>query len=272
MPRIFMIRWIRRPACPCIIIYRLRYFMRRKFIAFVILVALVVTLGGCDGCALFSGCSCSACNNKGPKVQTFGNVTNGIYYYADRHLQDVFITEFDESRYDADEFARYLSEDIEAYNAEHTYICPVYLDEDGNQVPTNTLTKCITIERCTSKNNELTMRLLYGTVQDYLNYNAEEIQKRGGSVLQNGVLTADSTELLQLSYIDTEGNPVDFNELISARRAPEYRYVTCDFEAVLYGEGDIIGFTQNGSYDPKGNCVNVPGGQRVTVIFAGADE
>ena len=245
--------------------------MKRKLIAFVILVALVITLGGCEGCALFSGCSCSACK-KGPKIQTFGNVTNGIYYYADRHLQDVFITDFDESRYDAEEFAGYLSKDIEAYNAEHDYICPVYLDEEGNQVPTNTLTKAITIERCSSKDNELTMRLFYGTVQDYVNYNAEEIEKRGGTNLEAGVLTPDNTALLSLSYINTEGEAVDFNELLSARRAPEYRYVTCDFEAVLYGEGDIIAYTTNGSYDAKGNCVNVSGGQRVTVVFAGADE
>ena len=242
--------------------------MKRKFLAFIILVALTVTLGGCDGCALFSGCGC----NKGPKVQTFGNVTNGIYYYADRHVQDVFIAEFDESRYDAEEFAGYLAQDIELYNEDHTYICPVYLDEEGKQVPTNSLTKAITIERCTSKDNEITMRLLYGTVQDYVNYNADEIKKRGGSVLESGVLTADSTDLLSLSFIDTEGKPVNFSELLAARRAPEYRYVTCDFEAVLYGEGDIVGYTTNGSYDSKGNCVNVSGGDRVTVIFAGADE
>lgn len=242
--------------------------MKRKFLAFIILVALTITLGGCEGCSLFSGCSC----NKGPKVQTFGNVTNGIYYYADRHVQDVFITDFDESRYDVQEFAGYLAEDIEAYNAEHSYIAPVYLDEEGKQHPTNTLTKAITIERCTSKNNEITMRLLYGTVQDYVNYNAEEIAKRGGSVLEAGVLTADKTDLLGLSYTDTEGKPVNFTELLSARRAPEYRYVTCDFEAVLYGEGDIIGYSADGSYDSKGNCVNVSAGKRVTVIFAGSDE
>ena len=244
--------------------------MRRKFPAFILMVLLAITLGGCDGCALFSGCSCSACN-KGPKVQTFGNVTNGIYYYADRHLQDVFISEFDESRYDAAEFAGYLEADLEEYNKDHPYVCPVYLDKDGNQVPTNTLTKAITIERCSSKNNEITIRLMYGTVKDYVNYNAEEITKRGGTVLESGVMTQDSASLLSLSYVNTEGEAVDFNDLLKSRRAPEYRYVTCDFEAVLYGEGDIVGYTTNGSYDPKGNCVNVPAGQRVTVIFAGSD-
>ena len=214
--------------------------------------------------AVLSGCK----KDRHEKVDTFGNTTEGIYVYADNCVQDVIFSDFDMTRYDAEEFRTFLQEEIDEYNASHDFVRqePVY-DEDGNVVSEPRCEEPIKVVECSAENDELQVQLLYATAGDYLQYMADEVEKRGGNTLQSGQLLYADASVTGASFIDTDGEALDLNEIITGKHAEEYRFVICNFEAVLYSEGEVAGYTAAGTYNADGECVSVPAGETVIVLY-----
>ncbi len=208
-------------------------------------------------------------------IAKFGSTNNGILLYKNLSVGDCLFDDFDPAKYDDEEYKGYLQKDVDAYNAEHSFVKPTSAEEskaaaDGETLeagPSFPYAVPLTIEKCKEENGSLCQMFRYATAQDYINFNREEIFKRGGTTLQAGTLDKADMSVLSTLFVDEDGEAVDVQKLATDKKAGYYRYLTCNFSAVLYGEGEIIGYTQNGSFDKETYSVSVRGGQTVTVIF-----
>lgn len=228
--------------------------MRKKMIRILCIASAAVTL-------LASGCANSGNQNS---IGKFGKVTNGIYLYKDMAVQDSYVEEFDTKKYDLNEYRGFLDEEIAAYNKSNAFH-PGDEEVRGEHEPAYTAP--ITVVKCETGSGNINQQLLYATAEDFLKYNEEELESRGGSTLQTGTLQKVDTKLLTASFVGPDGKDLDVQALCVSKNAAEYRYVICDFAALLYGDGALIGYTKNGSYSAENSCVTVKGGEKVIVIF-----
>ena len=225
--------------------------MKKKFKLFGILLALTL------GLSLMVGCGDK--ESDGPN--TFGNTTNGIYLLSDLRLKECILYDFDTKKYDSKEYSELLEQELAEYNKKH-----VYKDAEGKDTP------AIAIEKVDVSKNVLTQILTYYDTADYLEYNKGELQKRSGKTLETGTLAAPNSTILSYTYVDKKGEAVNLEELVSSKEASEYRYVICDLQAVLYGEGKVVAYTTNGTYTEDLNCVTVKGGSPVAVIYRSTEK
>jgi len=213
--------------------------------------------------ALLPGCRQHNTSN------AFGEADQSIYLFRDLALEDIVLSDFDTSKYDADEFKGFLAEDIEKYNASHPFVKPEDVPLlEGETTFEPEITKPINIEKCAASNNRLDQRLVYANADDYMNYNEEEIAKRGGTHVYTGTLAMVDSSILTTTYVDTKGKEVNISELCVKEDASSYRYIALDFAATVYGDGYIVAYSDGGTYSDAGNCVTVPGnGREVVVIY-----
>ncbi len=227
---------------------------QRRFLAAILLPVLAI--------AVLSGCKHNTSN-------AFGELTDSVYLFRDLAIEDLVFSDFDTSKYDAEEFKGYLQEDIDKYNGSHEFVKPeeVALLE-GETTFEPEITVPIAIAKCAADKNVLDQRLVYANARDYMNYNGEEILKRGGDHMYTGTLSLVDSSILTTPYTDTKGKEININDLCQKEDAGTYRYIAVNFRAVVYGDGYIVAYSQGGEYDESGNCVKVPGnGREVVVIY-----
>ena len=232
--------------------------MKRRIMEVLLLVLFAFTL--------------SACKEEVEKGanENFGKGEKDIYIFRDLSVQDVMIADFDTSKYDKDEYLGYLQEEIDAYNAGASFV-PQTAAEGEEESFTPHYTVPVSIASCTTADNKINQQLLYATAADFTKYNEEFLEEeRGGYTLQAGTLPYADASVTGATLIDPdnkEGGTLDVNEILTGKNAAKYRYVICNFDAVLYGDGEIAGYTANGSYNSDKDCITVPAGQTVIVIF-----
>lgn len=225
--------------------------MRRKRLAGTVLglLSTLLVLAGCGGKTA---------------IGKFGKVTNGLYLYKDLAIQDSYIEEFDTSRYDFEEYRTLLDEELAAYNKSHEFK-PGDRSKRGDHEP-NYQTP-ISVVKAEISGQNLSQQLIYANAEDYLNYHEGELKEKKGSVLSTGTLSKVDTSILTASYTSPSGQDVNVQELCVDTDAGNYRYIVCDFEALIYGDGELICYTKNASYNKDNQCVTVPGGEKVIVIY-----
>ena len=215
--------------------------------------------------------SLSACKEEGPKGMNpnFGAGNSDIYLYSDLSVRDVMIDDFDTSKYDKDEYLSYLQVELDKYNENAPFV-PQTAAEGEEEGFTPHYTVPVSVASCKTENNKINQQLLYATAQDFTNYNREALEDRGGYTLQAGTLPYADASVTGAALVDPDskdGGTVNIQDILTGRNADKYRFVICNFEAVLYGDGDVVGYTANGSFDSAKNCVTVPAGQTVIVLF-----
>ncbi len=215
--------------------------------------------------------SLAACGNRTARGENknFGQGEKDIYIYRDLAVRDVMIDDFDTEKYDKDEYLGYLQEEIDAYNATASFVPQTAAEgEEENFTPHYTVP--VSVASCTAEENKINQQLLYATAADFTKYNEEFLPERGGYTLQAGTLPYADASVTGATLIDPEseeGKTVDVQEILTGKSADDYRFVICNFDAVLYGDGDIVGMTSNGVFDKDKYCVSVPAGQTVVVLF-----
>ena len=199
----------------------------------------------------------------------FGEADKSIYLFRDLCIEDIVLSDFDMSKYDAKEFSGFLEEDLEKYNASHPFVKPEEVELlEGETTFEPEVTKPIAIMKCAADKNVLDQRLIYATADDYMNYNAEEMPKRGGDHVYTGTLDVVDSSILTTTYVDVKGKEVKVADLCTKDDAATYRYIALNFEAIIYGDGYVVAYSNGGTYESEGNCVKVPGnGQEVVVIY-----
>ena len=201
--------------------------------------------------------SCEGFDKPEKKPDTFGTATNGIYLSADLTVRDCMLADFDTQKYNDKEYQGFLQEDLDVYNAAHPYT-----DSEGQKI------SAISIEKCDASSNILTQILKYYNASDFLAYNQQELQERSGSILKTGTLSTPAEDIFSFSFVLPDGSAdVVLDELVNSKEAGSYRYMICDLQAVLYGEGEIAAVSKGAVYTPDLNCVSSPGGTPVAVIF-----
>ena len=232
--------------------------MKHRITALVIAALFVLTLGACT-------------KEEAPKGANanFGKGASDIYIYNDLAVQDVAIADFDTSKYDKDEYLSYLQEEIDAYNQSASFVPQTAAEGEENFTPHYTVP--VSVASCTVSDNKLNQQILYATAADFVQYNQEFLEaERGGYTLQAGKLAFADASVTGASLIDPdnkEGGTLNVQEILTGKNADRYRYVICNFNAVLYGDGEVAGYTSNGSYNADLDCVTVPAGQTVVVVF-----
>ena len=211
--------------------------------------------------ALFAGCMSNSNQNS---IGKFGKVTNGIYLYKDLAVQDSFVEEFDTGKYDLKEYRGFLDEELAEYNKSNAFH-PGDEEVRGEHEPEYKAP--ITVVKCETGDGNLNQQLLYATAEDFLKYNAEELEERQGTTLQTGTLAKVDTKLLTAAFVGPDGKDLDVQALCVSKNASEYRYVITDIQSLVYGDGALIGYTKNGAYSEDNSCVTVKGGEKVIVIF-----
>ena len=218
--------------------------------------------------ALFSGCKKK--EDGRDAIRSFGGTTKGIMVYHDFSVGDVVFEDFDTEKYDAEEFRGYLEADINAYNDAHEFTAkPTETDKNGNVVYESKVTKPVEIVKLEAADNLLCQQLLYATTDDFVAYNEANdgaLTKRGGITLQAGMLGEADSSLLANVFVDKDGKELDMEKFVNAKDFAEYRYAICDIESTLYVEGAIKGYC-GGAYSGDYNCMSVPAGTRVIVLF-----
>ena len=232
--------------------------MKKRSIS-VMLTAILMT-----GTVLLSGCQES--HHTGGTG--FGETNNGIYLNRDLTIVDCMTADFDMSKYDAAEYAGFLQQEIDAYNASVEFVAPSQeTNSNGETVSEPSLTHPVEIERCEAKENVLYQELIYATANDFLQFNGEELASRGGTTLKVGTLDRADSSILTMNFVDEKGEAYDLQKVYEGEKAGEYRYIMCDYEAVLYGAGDIVCYTTGAKFDEKDYSLSVPTGSMVIVIF-----
>ena len=213
----------------------------------------------------------TGCQDKGPQGmnQNFGGGAKDIYVYKDLSVQDVMIDDFDTGKYDKDEYVSYLQEELDAYNASAAFVPQTAAEgEEDNFTPHFTVP--ISVASCTVTDNKINQQLLYATAADFTKYNEAFLEERGGYTLQAGTLPFADASVTGATLIDPDskdGAALDIQNILTGKKADQYRFVICNFDAVIYGDGEVAGYTSNGSFDSSKNCVTVPAGQTVVVLF-----
>ena len=220
------------------------------------------------GLMAFSLC---ACKKEGPKGinSNFGSNEKDLVVFNDLSVQDVMTADFDTKKDDKDEYVSYLQEELDAYNAGASFVPQTAAEgEEDNFTPHFTVP--VSVASCTVDKNVINQQLLYATASDYVAYNQEIIESRGGNTLQAGKLTSADASVTGASLIDPDdknGGFVDIQEILTGKNADNYCYVICNFEAAIYLEGEVAGFTSTGVYDSTKDCVTVPAGKTVVILF-----
>ena len=215
--------------------------------------------------------SLAACNRKGPVSvsESFGTSTKDVAVFRDLAVQDVMIDDFDTSKYDKDEYLSYLQEDIDAYNSTATFV-PQTAAEGEEETFTPHYTVPVSVASCTAEENKINQQILYATAADFTAFNEEALEERGGHTLQAGTLPFADASVTGAALVDPDsknGENLDVQDILTGRHADDYRFVICNFDAVLYVEGEIEGYTSNAAVDLEKNCVTVPAGETVIVVF-----
>ncbi len=220
--------------------------------------------------------SLGACNKnqeetpKGANLN-FGKGATDIYIYNDLAIQDVMIDDFDTSKYDKDEYLGFLQEEIDAYNQGASFVPQTAAEGEENFTPHYTVP--VSIVSSSAENNRLTVQFLYATAADFIKFNENErfyYDEKSGQTLQVGKLAYADASVTGAELIDPDnkdGGTLNIQEILTGKSADRYRYVICNFDAVLYGDGEVAGYTANGQYDAEKDCVTVPAGQTVVVVF-----
>ncbi len=233
--------------------------MRKKLFAVLLVMLMLAVSFGAAGCRK---------NKNRSKVNSFGNADNGIFLNADMTVVDCIYDDFDQSKYNDQEFAGFLQQDIDKYNGTHEFIAPpTQAAKDGETPAAPSVTVPISIRKCQASDNMLCQMRVYANAADFVYYNEEDIALRGGNTLQTGTLANLDQSILSASFVAVDKEPLDVQALASSNKAASYRYMLCNFEAYLYGEGYIVGYTPNGTYNESTNCVSCPAGQTVIVLF-----
>ena len=208
----------------------------------------------------------SGCDNK-PKGTKFGNQTNGIYLTERLHLMDSMVAEFDTSKYVLEEYRAFLDEEIDAYNESHPFEKPAdEYDRDGKLIPQE-VTAPIAVRKCEVSNNWIFQELVYATNADFLKYNESTLEKeRGGKKLLTGYLSYVDAEIIDLSYVNAKGESVSVRSLCESSKADQYMYIVVDFEANLYGEGELVCW-HGGKYNAENDFLEVPAGTYAVAVF-----
>ncbi len=198
-------------------------------------------------------------------MKTFGGSTNGIYLFDDLSIKDVVIEDFDAERYDVEEFKECLLEEIAAYNKTAKFNPPKgVLDSNGN-VKDDALVKApVTLGDCVLDSKKLNLQLVYANVTDYTAFNESDIKKRGGTELQVGTMANPDPRILTAALVNEKGERVEAAEL---NGKDDFRFMLCDFEAILYGDGGVYAYSEGLEMDKSHNCVSVPQGTLGIVIF-----
>ncbi len=197
-------------------------------------------------------------------IGKFGKVSNGLFLYSDLAVQDSFVDSFDTKRYVLSEYRALLNEELAEYNKTHPFN-PGDPEKRSKKEPD--YHTAITVVTCETSGQKLVQQLLYATPEDFLEYNAGELAKRKGSVLKVGTLDRVDTSILTMSYVSPAGKEISVQELCALQNAGDYRYMICDLEALIYGDGQIICFSTNATYNEENICVSARGGEKVVVIF-----
>jgi len=236
--------------------------MKRKKTA--VALAALLTLAALTGCGG---------ENRKELKNTFGNVSNGIYVYRNFSVEDCQLYDFAQDYYDANEFRGYLQEELDEYNESHDYRTPETMvpatDKEGATIETvgPYAEEAVAIRQCEKKDGKLYQRLLYASTEDYILFNEEEVTKRGGTALQAGKLTDADRSVLSETYTAPDATAFDVNAAVTGKEAALYSYVICNFEAYVYVDGEIVGYSNGGSYDAESNFVKVSAGTTAIVIF-----
>ena len=205
-------------------------------------------------------------------VKKFGVADGSLYIYANNVIKDCSIFDFDTSRYDAEEYRGFLEEEISAYNDSAAFVPQKEeTDEKGNVIePPVTYTKPVEISELSAKDKALNVQLLYATPEDFFgwqkHFDAEAFSKRGGSIIETGKLV-DNTAVQGMNFVDRKGEALDMEKLLKKKTASGVRYVTIDVECVLFGDGNILAYTEGAELDAENNNFHVKGGQKITVLY-----
>jgi len=195
------------------------------------------------------------------KSNLFGQATNGLYLYNDMSVEEVMIYPFATAKYDATEYRQYLDKEIAAYNNTHNLVVSKYASEKHQ------LVQPVSVVKCEVKSNELYQHLLFATVDDYMEYAADTIAEKNGSTVVTGDFSKIYEGMDSLKYYDENGKEVSFNGIVQATGSKAYRFIGCDCDALLYGEGNLVAYSAGGSYDATNNCVKVPAGSMTYAIY-----
>ncbi|MBR4767423.1 MAG: hypothetical protein IK088_00420 [Lachnospiraceae bacterium] len=208
----------------------------------------------------------AGCVNGGNRIQTFGNSDKGLYLYRDISLEDVLIADFDTSKYDLNEYRGFLDEEIAAYNDTHDFVPVLPSARDESAVA---MTAPVTVTKCMVTGGKLRQQLLYANAGDFVEYNTEEILKseRKGAKLNAGTLEHVDGAVLAAKILKPDGEELEVNKICLSNDAGKYRFIVTDMDVVLYGDGQIVGYSSGARYDKENNCVIVPGGSVEAVIF-----
>ena len=254
--------------------------MKNKLLLLVFLILLALVIPACgnpgeDGSSEEStDISETEETTPAEKIDTFGSTANSLFVYSNLVFQDIMLADFDTSKYDVEEFRGFLEADIASYNSTHNFKMQVTRkDADGNIIePPIRYTHPIEIKKLEAVDNVLNQQLLYATAEDFLEYNSDTLKKRGGSLLKVGKVSGNESEIPS-SYTGPKGDTVSVSALLKdsetggkAEDADAYYFVICDFDAVIYSDGEFVG-VNGGTYDSETNSVIVEGGTAATVIY-----
>jgi len=196
------------------------------------------------------------------KTSKFGESNNGLQLYNDLSVEEVVIESFDTKKYDLDEYKGFLEEELAAYNKDNTFKKNEY-----HTTAQHELTASIAIVTCEVKGNEILQRMIFATAEDYTKYSVDALAERKGTQVVAGDLTQMTAGMGEVSYTDKDGKSISLTDYSGGSKATNYLYIGTDAEALLYGEGTLIGFSKGGVYDKEGDCVKVSGGEMVYAIF-----
>ena len=210
----------------------------------------------------------TGCIKEETSIGKFGAVTNGIYLYSDLAVQDSTVEEFDTKKYDLAEYRKLLDEEVKAYNTANEFKPG---DKELRKDYEPDYVTPVTVVKCEVSGGKIRQQLLYANATDYANYRKENIsepaESENGFTFTVGTLAKVDPAILPAIFVAPSGNAVNVQELCVSSSAAKYRYVICDFEALLYGDGDLVCYTKNATYDADNLCVQVKGGEKVIAIF-----
>ena len=205
-------------------------------------------------------------------VKKFGVADGSLYIYANNALMDCSIVDFDTSRYDVEEYRGFLEEEIGVYNDSAVFVPQTpETDEKGNEIkPPVTYTRPVEISSISAEDNKMNLQLLYATPEDFFgwqeHYDKDAFSKRGGSIIEAGKLV-DNETVQGMTFVDRKGEALDMEKLLKRKNVSDVRYVTIDVECVLFGDGNILAYTEGADLDAANNNFHVKGGQKITVLY-----
>lgn len=206
---------------------------------------------------------CFGCGER-PGYDSFEKEKYGLYLYADLAIEEVISEDFPTDQYNLDEYKQYLSEELAEENKKYPFN-PSDPSKHGSKEPA--LTAPISLVTAEVTKNILTQKLIYVNADVYSAYNEDTIQDKGGKIFGAGRLSDAPSEVLDSKLIAPNGDYCYPKNLLSEGNGSNYRYIICDFEVAIYGDGELIGYSETGKYDKNKGNVTVPSGKKVIIIF-----